>query len=298
MEAIQKTFIPGTEWVYFKIYMGIKSSDSIISNELFSIIKYLEHKGLIKKWFFIRYNDPHHHIRVRLLVNNPEEIGKIICLFSKQFAKPIQNKLVWNIQLDTYQRELERYGNHLIEYAESFFHINSKYIQDIIRKISARKEENYRWMIALRMIDVFLSDFKFSLEIKHSLLDSLSRSFKSEFGFNEHNARVFNSKFRNNKKTIEAILHNTLNDDFFNELSVILKQHSQETFKIVVLLHAAMKKNSSGKNVYDLVFSYIHMMLNRLFLTENRKCELIIYDYMRRYYASELAKVKYQSLAQ
>lgn len=298
MEAIQRTFIPGTEWIYFKIYTGIKSSDSIITNELLSLIAHLERKALIKKWFFIRYNDPYHHIRIRFLTNNPEDIGKIICLFSGQFAELIQNKLVWNIQLDTYQRELERYGHQLIEYAESFFHINSVYTQQIIRKILVKKNENYRWMIALKMIDTFLSDFKFNLEVKHKLLNSLSNSFKSEFGFDEHNASVFNSKFRDNKKTIEAVLHNTLADDFFDELNVILHRHSEETFKIVVLLHATMQKDSSGKDIYDLVFSYIHMILNRLFITENRKCELIIYDYMRRYYASEIAKMKYQSVTQ
>ncbi|MCC8145537.1 MAG: thiopeptide-type bacteriocin biosynthesis protein [Bacteroidales bacterium] len=298
MNTIQRTFIPGTQWIYLKIYTGITSSDSIITTELFSIVSQLEKENTIRKWFFIRYSDPNHHIRVRFLVKDPEGVGRILHLFSTQFEELIKTKVVWKIQVDTYQRELERYGNHLIEYAESFFHIDSMATQRIIRKILTKKNEDYRWMIALKMMDVFLSQFKFNLQIKHKLLDSLSKSFKSEFGFTEHNSKIFNYKFRDSKKTIESVLNNTLEDPFLDELVAIVDQYSNATHQVVLKLHAAMQQSSGNKHVYDLVFSYLHMMLNRLFITENRKCELIIYDYMRRYYSSEIAKIKYQSITQ
>jgi hypothetical protein len=35
------------------------------------------------------------------------------------------------------------------------------------------------------------------------------------------------------------------------------------------------------------------MMLNRLFRSKNRLHELVLYDFMNRYYKSELAKEKY-----
>ncbi|WP_444332737.1 lantibiotic dehydratase C-terminal domain-containing protein [Parabacteroides johnsonii] len=40
-------------------------------------------------------------------------------------------------------------------------------------------------------------------------------------------------------------------------------------------------------NVENYIGIYIHMTMNRLFRTENRLYELIIYDFMRRYYMSK-----------
>ena len=31
----KRTFIPGSEWIYYKIYTGIKTADSILKNELY-----------------------------------------------------------------------------------------------------------------------------------------------------------------------------------------------------------------------------------------------------------------------
>jgi hypothetical protein len=45
--------------------------------------------------------------------------------------------------------------------------------------------------------------------------------------------------------------------------------------------------NSNNLNIDDYIGIYIHMTMNRLFRTENRLYELIIYDFMRRYYTSK-----------
>lgn len=43
----------------------------------------------------------------------------------------------------------------------------------------------------------------------------------------------------------------------------------------------------------SLLSSYTHMSLNRLFISKNRIYELVLYDFLRRYYTSEIAKRKY-----
>ncbi|GHV23349.1 hypothetical protein FACS1894174_09080 [Bacteroidia bacterium] len=43
----------------------------------------------------------------------------------------------------------------------------------------------------------------------------------------------------------------------------------------------------------ELLKSYIHMMLNRLFRSKNRMHEMVLYDFMFRYYTSGIAKEKY-----
>jgi len=62
MNNIKRTFIPGDEWLYIKLYTGYKTADTILTEILPEIISKLKDEQLIDKWFFIRYYDPHYHL--------------------------------------------------------------------------------------------------------------------------------------------------------------------------------------------------------------------------------------------
>ena len=287
MSAIQRTFIPGSQWIYIKLYTGEKTADDILINSISLIVKKLQKKQYIEKWFFIRYSDPDFHMRIRLLVYNTQYIGEIIQLFHQKISRWSNDHLLWKMQLDTYNRELERYGKNLIEEAESVFYADSECILSIIKNLNGN--DNYRWMIALKLINELLSDFGLNIEEKQKLMENLGKSYKTEFGFNEFNSKQFNSKFRENKKMVEAVLNNDLNEKDFISLSLPIKKRSKTLVPIVEQI-----KLQKENEVNELLKSYLHIMLNRLFRSRNRQHEMILYDFMFRYYSSEIAKDKYK----
>lgn len=291
MKLVQRSFIPGDHWIYFKIYTGIKVADRILTKNISIIIHKLNKKQIIDKWFFIRYNDPDFHIRIRILVKNKSDIGEVISLFYLQFRNLIKSNEIWKIQLDTYNRELERYGKTLIEISESIFHIDSECILSTLIILEKYKNENFRWMIGIKMIDIFLSDFSLNLKMKQELLKVMNKSFKKEFGFNKFNSKEFNSKFRENKKTIESVLNQTINDPNFADFTTIIKKKSKKIRLIISLIN----KTQSSPTITDisaLLSTYIHMLINRLFRSKSRLYEVIIYDFLYRYYTSEIVKNK------
>jgi len=290
MKLTQRTFIPGSPWIYLKIYAGNKTMDELLIHSFYSIIKKLKKQNMIYKWFFIRYADPDTHLRVRILMNNQADFGDIINFFYTDLDKYVREGLVWKIQLDTYKRELERYGNELIEKAESIFSVDSDCILSIVRILYRIQNENYRWMIALKLIDDLLTDFTMNTEEKQKLMDSLSNNFKREFGFNEYNAKQFNVKFRDKKNIIESILNHTIDDVDFKSLEIPVKQRSKKLKPIIEQLQNELKKQKDNTLLNSLLTSYIHMTMNRLFRSKNRLHELVIYDFMRRYYNSAIAK--------
>lgn len=293
MKTIQRTYIPGSEWIYFKLYTGSKTADELLFRMIAPFVSNLHKKQLIKKWFFIRYNDTDFHLRIRFLVNNTNNIGDIINLFTKQLNYWIKNDLIWKVQIDTYNRELERYGNVLIEDAESLFWIDSEIALLIIKKIAVYGNETYRWMASLKMIDSLLSDFSLNVIEKQQLMETLSRSFKMEFGFNEHNSKQFNTKYRANKSIIESVLNNTIDNKDAKSVYSPVIYRSGRLAPVVESIKRKLKKENVTITLNELLASYIHMMINRLFRSKNRFHELIIYDFMRRYYTSEIAKLKY-----
>ena len=58
-------------------------------------------------------------------------------------------------------------------------------------------------------------------------------------------------------------------------------------------LLAKYKIDSCGLSIDSLLASYIHMMMNRLFKSKNRLHELVLYEFLYRYYKGEQAKEKY-----
>jgi len=90
---VQRTFIAGDQWLYYKIYTGVKTADLILTKIIKPFADQLLAQGLIKKWFFIRYADPKHHIRIRLNIESSDYTGNIINNFARIFLDKQNIKL-------------------------------------------------------------------------------------------------------------------------------------------------------------------------------------------------------------
>lgn len=55
---IQRKFIPGSQWLYFKIYTGVKTADEVLAHTIRPFLRELYAERWIDGSFFIRYNDP------------------------------------------------------------------------------------------------------------------------------------------------------------------------------------------------------------------------------------------------
>ncbi|HDI7046279.1 TPA: thiopeptide-type bacteriocin biosynthesis protein, partial [Staphylococcus aureus] len=111
--------------IYIKIYFSLGYREEILQE----LHMYLT-KENISDYFFIQYNDPKPHIRLRLF-SSPENLIhdlKIIeYLHSFEFVK--------KIDIADYEREIERYGGEeKIELAEEIFKKDSKNILQLINK--------------------------------------------------------------------------------------------------------------------------------------------------------------------
>lgn len=288
MKEIQRTFIPGSEWVYIKVYTGSNTADKILTNELSKFISALGRKKHIEKWFFIRYSDPDFHLRIRIKVKDYMFIGEVIQLFHLHFKKSITDKRVWKVQLDTYNRELERYKNHLMALTETMFCIDSVYTLKILKTLN-EMPQSARWLISVKMIDALLANFDYDLQQRKELCEQMDKSYKMEFGFNEFNSKQFNVIYRKYSRELEEVLWDKKVDEDYKTLYEIIALRSKKLKMVVSQLMAADKNREIG----TLIRSYIHMMLIRLFCSKNRLYELVVYNFMYRLYTSQIARMKY-----
>lgn len=117
---------PGNEWLYFEIYCHPKRANDLILNYFRPYVK--EVRTLIYKWFFIRYDEPKPHFRLRVRLKETSTSYQCISRL-KSILEPYCSKgLISDIQIKTYFRETARYGIHHIELVEQLFCYDSIYI--------------------------------------------------------------------------------------------------------------------------------------------------------------------------
>jgi thiopeptide-type bacteriocin biosynthesis domain len=119
--GIKRFFPLGSEWVYLKIYCGVRYSEKLLNNEVKKIICILEREGILDKWFFIRYKDPENHIRLRIAGKCCTDSNAIVMTINDMLAPLLEQGLIAGLQFDVYKREIERYSRALMERSEDFF---------------------------------------------------------------------------------------------------------------------------------------------------------------------------------
>lgn len=121
---------PGQKgWWYFKFYYNSASADRLLAETLSSFCTTVIQNGA-DKFFYLRYSDPKPHIRIRFHMTHNYLSGEQLSSFLVSIS---QEKWIRDFKIDTYEREIERYGGaSLIENAESFFHYDSLYALSLL----------------------------------------------------------------------------------------------------------------------------------------------------------------------
>ena len=292
-KLIPRTFVLGSEWLYYKIYCGINTADRFLTNIIKPFTEQLIQEKLIDSWFFIRYSDPEVHLRVRFHFSDTRNIGVVIEKFHNMISFIQSTGLIWKVQTDTYQREIERYGFTSIKLSEQIFYYDSVCIVNLLEKIKGSKGEEIRWLFGIKAVNELFDNFNLNTEQKLTLTEHLKTNFSSEFNISQSLKKQLDSRYRKYRKEIESLL---TEDNFFDKeyqfIVEILKQKEKQLIPVIKELINLQNQNQLHVQISALLSSYTHMLLNRLFRNKQRMHEMVIYDFMRRAYRSIIAQNK------
>lgn len=278
---MDRVLIPGSNWLYYKIYSGFNSADTFVQEVLPNLIKVLTVNKYIDRWFFIRYTDPEYHLRLRFHLIKKDYIGKVILYLDRVLSKHVNDGFIWKIQIDTYTREIERYSG-VMELSEKLFYYDSDCFINIINLLTENNDTNIRWIMAMISIDYLLNDFNLTIVQKKQLMNTLKSNFFKEFSLQK---KQMTSKYRTYRDKIESIFYGQERYCEFYNVFIKRSIRSKETVNAIILT-----KNHNLSELYSLLTSYIHMMMNRWFVTKPRMHEAIIYTFLSMFYESEICR--------
>ena len=114
----------------------------------------------------------------------------------------MEQDIIWKVQLDTYNRELERYGANTMELSESLFCHDSWATLQFLDLIEGDEGERLRWLYGLRAIDGLLEAFQYNIGEKLQLMERLKIGFGQEFNMSRPLKKQLDGKYRKERERI------------------------------------------------------------------------------------------------
>ncbi len=286
--SVTRTFAIGSEWLYYKWYTGTKTAEMLLQKCVIPLCQELLQKKLIDKWFFIRYYDPDYHLRLRFHLPDQEQLGivlKIVAKYSKDF---LASRWIWKEQIDTYQREIERYGEDTILLSESLFFRDSQTILMLLSVVEQIPNgEEMRWQFAFKLIDEYFQYFEYSASEKLALADAMRlENVPKNF------AEVLKSRFRKERGILQQLHDEVPNTQIWEAVKPILQIRKKLLVPLALEIKKRSKLSTRDTSTDGLLRSYIHMTINRLCKVNPNQHEYILYEFVYRCCLSQMARQK------
>jgi thiopeptide-type bacteriocin biosynthesis protein len=238
---------------------------------------------MIKKWFFIRYDSSGFHLRLRILLENLQSFHLVFDQITRVLNAEQSNGKIIKYNLDSYIRELERYGHLSIECSETLFCISSEICQAILRLEVSKSNKRLRLLSGFFIFDFTMKCF--GLKVNEMLEICRKQSNSGPFNYKSHIETSAEKLSHEELKMIQSVINSgELKSSEFSDVLLILASYKSE----YIISCKAIRENIE-QDYFDfhyLIASHNHMHANRLFETQSNYYEWMIYDYLARIYSS------------
>lgn len=289
---ITRRFLPGSEWLQADIHTGLGSADRMITELVRPWVADSLESGAADRWFFLRYAEHGARLRVRVHGDPARLLGEVFPALRARAAALVEHGVIWNVALDTYQRETERFGGpHGIEIAEHVFHADSDAVAAILEHLQGDAGEIARWQLTLRGIDLLLDDLgldrRAKLEVMRYGKSKLAGMLQASPGLD----RQLGAAYRTQRTALEALL-DPAGDPTGDLAAPLAVLHGRST-RLAPWVHELRGREHAGQltqPVAELAWSFVHMFTNRMLRSAALAQELVLYDWLCRAYRSALAR--------
>ncbi len=289
----KRTFVPGSEWTYLKLYSGVHTLDGLVAGALRSFADRFNIVAEGAPWFFIRYADPLPHLRLRFRVEDPDLRRRLIDEALGTLVPHLGDYGVYTLQLDSYDREVERYGGpEGILLAERFFHLDSELVSRTISTLLGAGIGE-RWPYALWGMHRLLDAAGLDLVDRDRLLTQARDAVAERLQTAESAHRILGGRFRERRRRLEALLRGEGELLTAGEaLAPAWEAHQRACTALFRQLWQREKEGVLSRPVLALLSSFLHMHANRMLRAAPNQYEVVLYDFLIRLYDSAAARAR------
>ena len=291
ISTAQRSYGPGSEWLYAKIYAREATADALLRE----VIAPLTRSSAVGSWFFLRYADPDPHLRVRFKGDPQRLLSEVLPSLHRGVDPYLSAGRVDRFELATYRPEVERYGgDRSMPLAEAIFHADSEAALAIVEGFDGMNDAALRWRLALVGIDALLDDLGLDREARIALLRAVRAGYVDAHAIGSKLEREVGARFRLVRAELEAMVV-APRAELPSELAVgcsAIEQRSRRAGDAFAALRALAARGELGVSLEDLAASLIHMHANRMLSTNHWGEEWVLYDFLLRVHESQAARAR------
>ncbi len=289
--AARRSFAPGSEWLFAKLFTGTGTADRVLCEAVAPLIEAALRSGAARRWFFLRYSDPAWHLRLRIRGEAGRLRAEVLPDLSATVEALLEDGAAWKLQLDTYEREVERYGGgEAVEVAEEIFFHDSQAAVAILQSLAGDAGADLRWRLTLAGMDRLLEDFGYGLEARLRMAANACANFASRYDA-ELLRPPLAEKVRRERAALERLLAAGGNGQpELRPAMEALDRRSRELAPLVEKLRHLERRGHLRQPLGEIVPSFLHMFVNRMSRAHGPEHELVLYDLLAQLYGSRLAR--------
>jgi len=255
----KRLILPGDDnWIYFKLYGNNQRIDELIGLNINTYMEELSKKNLIEKYFFIRYADPENHVRLRIKGYKNSNILELLPQLNVWFNRLKEEGLISRIIIDTYDREIERYGGiDLISPAEDFFHTDSKFVSKIMQlkesKLLSLDDDSLGIIGVISIVNSFIGD----LELEEKYMSSIVEKNEYRKEFKEYRNKYMEMvDLGINWEKLKSLTEGEILKD-------LLIERKNSIIEYVKFINIIDNKGELSNTKSNILASMVHMFCNR-----------------------------------
>ena len=285
-------FEPGSEWLYLKLYSGPATADRLLREVVAPVVRSSLDGGWCDRWFFLRYGDPEHHLRVRFHGEPTSLLGRVLPLFRERAHMALRSGEAWKLVVDTYRPEIERYGGPAgLELCEQAFHADSDAVLAVVQLLEGDEGLDLRWRAAARGLQAALDDVGFDAEQRNRFLSATAEDQARTFGLTGAARHAVQDKYRSVRRSLEAVLGTSAPANPLEQAVVErIVERSRRWKPLLERLHSLERTGELSQGLDSLLRSLLHMHVNRMLRASQRPQEALIYLFLRNHSESVLAR--------
>jgi thiopeptide-type bacteriocin biosynthesis protein len=274
---------PGSSWLYLRLYGGPQALDDWLIGPFYRMLGTWLEQGMVARFHYIHYLDPHYHLRLRFFLADPSIAGRLMTEISSSCESMLEEDLAWKIEAGTYEPEYERYGSERMDPVERWFHADSLAWLAENGRLAAAGDTDI-WKSAVRSVDVIMNDFGADSDSRLKLMVRMRDSVVTMLGVTRPMRAQLDEKYRRTAVELLSILSEPASEN--GQQWVVRTAESADCIRRMI------DSFPGRESMYESEFipSLVHMSLNRAFRTRHRMQELIVYDFLVRYYTSLKAR--------
>lgn len=289
-----RMFPPGSEWLYAKLYAAPSMLDPLLRRLVRPLVDRALGSGAAAGWFFIRYGDPDWHLRLRFRGDPSRLLRELLPALSDAAAPLLASGEILRLQLDTYDPECERYGGPIgLPLCQEIFQVDSTTVLEIVEVVDDEALADARWKLAVPAMDCLLEGLGLSLEEKLGVLRTVRDSFAQEHHADQKMLRQIGERYRVERPGVESLFDpGGAVDGSLTGGRAAVGRLAERIAPIGARLRAAAARGELTLPMVELAPSLLHMHANRLLRSDQRRQEMVLYDFLYRLYDASAARAR------